>query len=145
MRRTHRNEPLMASTILLGIIATFKSYPSAGDIALFHVLLFLFPERLFCRSSRHRAKGGPESHTCSPDTRRAFVSVAMVIYCIALMPAFHYLWLYAGSGNANFYYATTLVFGVANGLAVGDAFFAALRYDFGQAYGVKADATVVQR
>jgi phosphatidylinositol glycan class U len=40
------------------------------------------------------------------------------------MPALHYLWLTAGSGNANFFYATTLVWAFAGGSAVIDAMWA---------------------
>jgi phosphatidylinositol glycan class U len=40
------------------------------------------------------------------------------------MPALHYLWLSAGSGNANFYYASTLVWAFAGGAAVLDAMWA---------------------
>jgi phosphatidylinositol glycan class U len=40
------------------------------------------------------------------------------------MPALHYLWLGAGSGNANFFYATTLVWAFAGGSAVLDAMWA---------------------
>jgi len=40
------------------------------------------------------------------------------------MPALHYLWLSAGSGNANFFYATTLVWAFAGGSAVLDSMWA---------------------
>lgn len=79
------------------------------------------------------------------DMRTPLVAVGMVAYCLCLMPAFHYLWLYAGSGNANFYYATTLVFGTGNCLAIADLLFGQLRYDFGRTYGVTDDMKVVQR
>lgn len=40
------------------------------------------------------------------------------------MPALHHLWLEAGSGNANFFYATTLVWALAGGAGVLDAMWA---------------------
>lgn len=41
-----------------------------------------------------------------------------------MMPALHYLWLDAGSGNANFFYATTLIWAFASGACVLDAMWA---------------------
>lgn len=42
--RIHRHDPLFASIIVLGIVATFKSYPSVGDVAVFHAMLSMYPE-----------------------------------------------------------------------------------------------------
>ena len=50
----------------------------------------------------------------------------MHLHCSLLLPLFHHLWLGAGTGNANFYYAGTLVWGVAMGLGVADAVWAGL-------------------
>ena len=50
-----RFDPLLAFTVLTGIQATFKSYPTLGDMALYHALLALFPElvpRKFAESLR---------------------------------------------------------------------------------------------
>ena len=52
------------------------------------------------------------------------------LYTIFLLPTFHHLWLYAGSGNSNFYYASTLVWALANGLGVMDTLSAALKRRF---------------
>lgn len=77
--------------------------------------------------------------------RTPLVAIGMVAYCICLMPAFHHLWLYAGSGNANFYYATTLVLGTGNSFLIADTLFSHLRYEFGKKHSVKHDMQVVQR
>jgi len=37
------------------------------------------------------------------------------LYALLLLPTFHHLWLYSGSGNANFFYASTLVWAVSQG------------------------------
>ncbi|KAI5288176.1 hypothetical protein KEM54_005415 [Ascosphaera aggregata] len=42
-------------------------------------------------------------------------------------PVFHYLWIYAGSGNANFFYAITLVWSLGLTILVADSIFAVLR------------------
>lgn len=44
-----------------------------------------------------------------------------------LGPAFHHLWIYAGSGNANFFYAITLVWSLSLLILLTDALFAVLR------------------
>lgn len=41
---THRFDPLLAFTVLVGILSTFKAYPSLGDTAFYHSLLALYPE-----------------------------------------------------------------------------------------------------
>ena len=47
------------------------------------------------------------------------------------MPLFHSLWLKQGTGNANFFYASTLVFACANGAAMIDSVWAGLRLALG--------------
>jgi len=37
----------------------------------------------------------------------------MVLVAVLMAPITWYLWLYAGSANANFYFAMTMVFNVA--------------------------------
>jgi phosphatidylinositol glycan class U len=49
------------------------------------------------------------------------------LYASFLGPAFYHLWVYAGSGNANFFYAITLVWSLGLSIIVGDSLFAALR------------------
>ena len=60
--------------------------------------------------------------------RYPFFAVATLLYASLLGPAFYYLWIYAGSGNANFFYAITLVwnFGLSV-MVVADSIFAVLR------------------
>jgi GPI-anchor transamidase subunit U len=103
-----RRQPLVVLTLLLGIFAIFKPYPSISDSALFFGLLPLF---------RH----------VFPLMRYTFLTAAMVIYALFLGPAFYHLWIYAGSGNANFFYAITLVWSLGQSLLVSDLTFAVLR------------------
>ena len=44
-----------------------------------------------------------------------------------LGPAFYHLWIYAGSGNANFFYAITLVWSLGNVVVLADVLYAILR------------------
>ena len=59
--------------------------------------------------------------------RYPFPALAALLYATLLGPAFHYLWLYAGSGNANFFYAITLVWNLALLILETDLVYAALR------------------
>lgn len=65
--------------------------------------------------------------TSKPVTRYVFLACATLLYASFLGPAFYYLWIYAGSGNANFFYAITLVWSLGLTLIVADVIFAVLR------------------
>ncbi|AEO53095.1 hypothetical protein MYCTH_2293970 [Thermothelomyces thermophilus ATCC 42464] len=103
-----RRQPLVVLTLLLGILSIFKPYPSISDTALFFALVPLY---------RH----------VFPLMRYTFLSVAVILYATCLGPAFYHLWIYAGSGNANFFYAITLVWNLGLSLLVCDLMFAVLR------------------
>jgi GPI-anchor transamidase subunit U len=103
-----KKQPLFVVTCLLGIFAIFKPYPSIADTTLFLSLLPLY---------RH----------VFPLMRYTFVAAAVLLYATLLGPAFYYLWIYAGSGNANFFYAITLVWSLGLTLIVADTLFAVLR------------------
>ena len=59
--------------------------------------------------------------------RYTFFATAAILYAILLGPAFYYLWIYAGSGNANFFYAITLVWSLGLTVILTDSLFAVLR------------------
>jgi len=103
-----RRQPLFVLTILLGIFAIFKPYPSISDTSLFLAMLPLY---------RH----------IFPLMRYTFVESSIVLYATLLGPAFYYLWIYAGSGNANFFYAITLVWSLGWSLLLADVLYAVLR------------------
>ena len=128
---------MFAFVLLAGCISILKSYPSVGDAALFHSLLFLFPHLLprafIVLSFRAERDVGRRERV---DYRHPLLTVCLYLYSSALLPAFHHLWLYAGSGNANFYYASTLIYSVAGGALVVDALWACLRREFLSDQGV---------
>lgn len=103
-----RTQPLAAITVLLGIFSIFKPYPSISDTGFFLAMLPLY-RHLF------------------PLMRYTFVASSTVLYSSFLGPAFYHLWIYAGSGNANFFYAITLVWSLGQSLLVSDLAFAVLR------------------
>jgi len=103
-----RAQPLVVLTLLLGIFAIFKPYPSISDTSLFLAMLPLYGHVL-------------------PLMRYTYVASATILYATFLGPAFYHLWIYAGSGNANFFYAITLVWSLGQSLLVSDLTFAVLR------------------
>ncbi|KAF5322732.1 hypothetical protein D9619_001478 [Psilocybe cf. subviscida] len=107
-----QHDPLYATFILLGILATFKGYTTLSDPGLFLSMISIFPE-------------------VYSYFRHPIVTALLHLHSALLMPLFHHLWLAQGTGNANFYYATTLVFAIANGFAVVDCIWAGLRIAIG--------------
>ncbi|KAF2132107.1 PIG-U-domain-containing protein [Dothidotthia symphoricarpi CBS 119687] len=105
--RLHK-QPLYVACTLTGIFAIFTPYPSIADAALYLSLVPLF-RHLF------------------PLMRYTFLASASVLYASFLGPIFYHLWVYAGSGNANFFYAITLVWSLGLSIIVGDSLYAALR------------------
>ncbi|KAI4196778.1 MAG: hypothetical protein LQ350_006348 [Teloschistes chrysophthalmus] len=103
-----RKQPLFVVTTLVGLFAIFQPYPSISDASLYFAFLPLY------------------SHIF-PLMRYAFLAVATILYATLLGPAFYYLWIYAGSGNANFFYAITLVWSLGLSIVVGECLFAVLR------------------
>lgn len=62
--------------------------------------------------------------------RYGFIELAALLYATFLGPAFYHLWIYAGSGNANFFYAITLVWSLGLTLFVTDLIYATLVDEF---------------
>ncbi|RAR01166.1 CDC91 cell division cycle 91-like protein [Stemphylium lycopersici] len=105
--RLHK-QPLFVACTLTGVFAIFTPYPSIADAALYLSLVPMF-RHLF------------------PLMRYTFLASASVLYTSFLGPAFYHLWVYAGSGNANFFYAITLVWSLGLSIILGDSLYAALR------------------
>jgi phosphatidylinositol glycan class U len=64
------------------------------------------------------------------DCRYGFLVSNLFLYASALAPIFWHLWIYAGSGNANFFYAITLVYNLGQVLLLIDIVYAALRREY---------------
>ncbi|KAF9452779.1 PIG-U-domain-containing protein [Macrolepiota fuliginosa MF-IS2] len=106
-------DPLYATFLLLGVLGTFKAYPTLSDPGLFLSTLAVFPE-VFSY------------------LRHPIVTALLHLHAALLMPLFNHLWLNTGTGNANFFYASTLVFACANGAALIDAIWAGMRIAIGR-------------
>lgn len=107
-----QHDMLYAAFLLIGVLGTFKAYPTISDPGLFLSMHVLFPE-------------------IYPYFRHPIVTALLHLHAALLMPMFHHLWLYQGTGNANFFYASTLVFACANGAALIECVWAGLRIAIG--------------
>ncbi|KAK5943606.1 hypothetical protein PMZ80_004614 [Knufia obscura] len=101
-------QPLFVIIALIGLITIFKPYPSTSDVSLYLGVLPLYKHVM-------------------PLTRYTFLAASVLLYSTLLGPAFYHIWIYAGSGNANFFYAITLVWSLGLSMLVGDSLFAVLR------------------
>ncbi|PPQ95314.1 hypothetical protein CVT26_008159 [Gymnopilus dilepis] len=107
-----QHDPLYATFILVGILGTYKSYTTLSDPGVFLSMFAVFPE-------------------IYPYLRHPIVTTLLHLHASLLMPLFNHLWLTQGTGNANFFYASTLVFACAQGAALVDAVWAGLRIAIG--------------
>eukprot|EP01121_Diplochlamys_sp_Union-15-3_P008120 TRINITY_DN2133_c0_g1_i2.p1 TRINITY_DN2133_c0_g1~~TRINITY_DN2133_c0_g1_i2.p1 ORF type:complete len:236 (+),score=1.23 TRINITY_DN2133_c0_g1_i2:97-804(+) len=109
MRLNHH--PVFIFWVLIATIAIFKSYPSVGDIAL-HLSLF------------------PLFHHKLQEMKYGFI-VAIAFVCVTILtPIIWRMWIYSGTGNANFYYALNLVLCVIQTILVTDALSAVMKRQF---------------
>ncbi|KAI9639400.1 putative cell division cycle protein 91 [Dioszegia hungarica] len=102
-------DPLHATLILLGVISTWKSYPTLADLGVWAGLLGCFPE-------------------ITANLRHPLFTLATYLHTFILLPLLHSLWLLTGTGNANFFYAATMVHGLNSALAVVDVVTAVMRF-----------------
>lgn len=113
-----RDHPVFLAYVLVTLMSIFKSYPSYADVAVFVTLLPMW------------------RHVFSY-TRNTFIVTNMFLVCTVLSPILWHLWIYAGSANANFYFAIALTFSTAQIFLITDLLFAFLRREFDLRNGVK--------
>ncbi|WOO81184.1 Phosphatidylinositol glycan anchor biosynthesis class U protein [Vanrija pseudolonga] len=95
------DDPAFILLIQLGAISTWKSYPTLGDMALWAGFLGCFPEII-------------------ANLQHPLLSLTVHLYTSILLPLLHSLWLLTGTGNANFFYAATMVYGLNSTLTIAD-------------------------
>jgi phosphatidylinositol glycan class U len=115
-----RRDPLLAVLVTLGVIGTWKSYPTLGDIGVWAGLLGCFPEIVTSELVLVPA---------DIDLRHPLFTLTTHLYTSILLPLLHSLWLLSGTGNANFYYAASMVYGLNASLAVVDVLSTGVRMD----------------
>jgi GPI-anchor transamidase subunit U len=123
----YRHDFLYAVFLISGVLATFKPYPTLSDPGLFLTMWMLFPETYACKLHFGLSALSAIFNTILfTDLRHPIVTTLIHLHAFLLLPLFNHLWLATGTGNANFFYASTLVFGMANGAGLLDAIWAGL-------------------
>lgn len=110
---------MLATVVMTGIFSTWKSYPALGDLAVWAGLLGCFPEVI--------ASEYADDAQADADLRHPLFTLTVYLYTLILLPLLHSLWLLTGTGNANFFYAATMVQGLNSSLAIVDVVGSAIR------------------
>ncbi|KAK0425122.1 hypothetical protein QR680_009044 [Steinernema hermaphroditum] len=105
-----RGDPSVYFVVMLITMATFAPYPTLADICVYLALIPMFTN--FRKYIRYTLVIG-----C------AYIS------CLVLSPIMWKMWIITGSGNANFYFAATILYDVAQIFLITDIVYAFLRAD----------------
>ncbi|CAA7403672.1 unnamed protein product [Spirodela intermedia] len=108
IRLSHR--PCFLAFVYVAISSMLKSYPSVGDSALYLGLLALFINEL-------------------QELRFSFLIFCGYIGVSFLSPVMHNLWIWRGTGNANFYFATGIAYACLQTLLVVESVNGILNHD----------------
>ncbi|EPB77905.1 GPI transamidase subunit PIG-U [Ancylostoma ceylanicum] len=103
-----RKDAHLHLVVSLLLVAVFSSYPTLDDASVYLALLPML-----------------EKYRKYP--RYTLVVGGAIVTCIVLMPVMWHMWIVAGSGNANFYFAVTLIYNVAQIYLMIDLMFAYFR------------------
>ncbi|KAG6548336.1 hypothetical protein Mapa_010115 [Marchantia paleacea] len=108
IRLHHR--PLFLAYVMVAITTMLKSYPSIGDAAISLGLLGL----------------------CTPelaDFRFSFFVLNGYLVVAILSPSMYNLWIWRGTGNANFYFAMALVYACVQSILIIESVGTVIRHD----------------
>ncbi|KAJ3680643.1 hypothetical protein LUZ60_016921 [Juncus effusus] len=105
-----KNRPVFLAFVYTAISAMLKSYPSVGDSALYLGLLGLFASEL-------------------SDMQFSLFLFFGYIGVILLSPVMHNLWIWRGTGNANFYFATGLAYACLQTVLIVESVTSMLKHD----------------
>lgn len=108
IRLYHR--PCFLAFVYIAISSMLKSYPSVGDSALYLGLLALFVNEL-------------------ADMKFSFFLFCGYVGVFLLSPVMHNLWIWRGTGNANFYFATAMAYACLQIVLVVESVSAVLYHD----------------
>lgn len=112
------NAPLVNLVLQMAIVAVFKSYPSMAETGLYLSLMPCIVAYLF------------------PLMRNFLVYACMFLVATVLAPVMFYLWVGSGGGNANFFFAITLVYSIAQIFLIIDVLYAHLKREFIKLNGI---------
>ncbi|XP_010055599.2 phosphatidylinositol glycan anchor biosynthesis class U protein [Eucalyptus grandis] len=105
-----KHQPGFLAFVYLAISSMFKSYPSIGDSALYLGVLALFVNEL-------------------AEMKFSFFLFCGYVGVSLLSPVMHNLWIWRGTGNANFYFATAMAYACLQIILVVESVSAMLNHD----------------
>ncbi|KAG0610882.1 hypothetical protein M758_7G099000 [Ceratodon purpureus] len=108
IRLHHR--PIFLAFILSTICSMVKSYPTVGDAALYMGLMALCVQEL-------------------SDLQYFYLLLNGYILISVLGPVMYNLWIFRGTGNANFYFAINLVYATLQTVLIVESVSTVVRYD----------------
>ncbi|KAI3985404.1 hypothetical protein MKX01_033718 [Papaver californicum] len=108
IRLYHR--PCFLAFVYIAISSMLKSYPSVGNSALYLALMGWFVYEL-------------------AEMQFSFFLFCGYVGVILLSPVMHNLWIWRGTGNANFYYATAMAYACLQIILVVESVSAVLQHD----------------
>ncbi|KAK4262724.1 hypothetical protein QN277_028250 [Acacia crassicarpa] len=108
LRLNHR--PCFLAFVYTVVACMLKSYPSVGDSALYLGILGLFAYEL-------------------SDMKFSFFLFCGYVGVSLLSPVMHNLWIWRGTGNANFYFATAIAYACLQLILVVESVSAILNHD----------------
>jgi phosphatidylinositol glycan class U len=94
--------------VVIGLQCLLQPYPTVADAGLYLSMIPLFPEL---------TKSIPFDIDVNGKIlglRMLYPGLLTLLFTMVLAPVNWYYWVHHGSGNANFYYATTLVYNVTH-------------------------------
>ncbi|KJH51695.1 GPI transamidase subunit PIG-U [Dictyocaulus viviparus] len=89
-----RKDAYLHLVISLLLMAVFSSYPTLNDASTYLALLPMLDK--YWKYPRY-----------------TLVVSCTIVTCVVLMPVMWHIWIVVGSGNANFYFAVTLIYNIA--------------------------------
>jgi len=110
-----KEQPLFLTLVISSLISQLKTYPSIGDVALYMIFIPMYQE-LF-------------KYMTYP-----FYTCNFFLYSISFEPLMYNLWIWEGTGNANFLFIINLIFNIAQILLLTDTIHAYLKREHERHY-----------
>jgi phosphatidylinositol glycan class U len=107
-----KDEPMVNILLQISLLTVLKSYPNVSETSFYLALLVPIIAYSF------------------PLMRNFLVYSCMLLAATVLAPIMFYLWLGSGGGNANFYFAITLVYSTGQLFLIADLLYAHLKREF---------------
>ncbi|KAL6451317.1 GAB1 GPI transamidase component GAB1 [Candida maltosa Xu316] len=114
-------DSMLAVVVCLVWISFTKSYPIIGDLGFALSLVPMFKD------------------TVIKHCKFMYIIGLTLLISLILSPIFYYIWIVLGTGNANFFYSISLIWGGLHILILMDLVWSQLSIDYYQDNGVKLD------